>query len=501
LGKIVTEAPQTKDVRFRLGPLLAAEAALLVATTINLAPFSVFAFGSSTVVLLAFLLLYAPLRLIGLRLPRRWATIGYALVFGLLQLHFSRLAWAVSAPYWLLAALSAAGHAAWRWRRPDSRWAVWSALWPAVIVAALHLLSPALLTALTAALLVVLSPLFFGAAPRRINAAASTVLAFATGWMTVVGAAYLADPSPVCDELPAAARALYLPLDEARDGRRDANLLAPGCTPGTYLAAYKYAGLSQLLPAGTGLDERPIARGQYFGFAADCEKRQQIGVSFERHQAVIVDEDAGTMRVGANIPGLEPDAVIHAGDGLAVATVREETLYALDADGRAVVREYPAAGRRVLAYDAARQRLLSARLWWLQAVDLQTGAVQRRFLPGVWEYRLAVDETRRRVYALSFFAGLLFALNLDDLSIEHVHAVPMGSRFVQLAADGETLFIDNFLSGEVYRFAPASGRIEGRVYLGPLPRRLRTDHDGALLIGAGCGAARVALDAWREDNR
>ncbi len=497
----MTDTPQTKDVRFRRGPLLAAEAALLIATTINLAPFSVFAFGTSTTVLLAFLLLYAPLRLFGRRLPRRWATIGYALIFGLLQLHFSRLAWAASVPYWLLVALLAAGHAGWRWRRPDSRWALWSALWPAAIVAALHLFSPALLTALTAALLVVLSPLFLWAAPRRINAAASTVLAFAAGWMSVVGAAYLADPTPVCDELPAAARAFYLPLNEARDERRDANLLAPGCTPGSYLAAYKYAGLAQLLPAGAGFDEREIARGQYFGFAADCEKRRQIGVSFEHHQAAIVDEDAGTMRIGANIPGYEPDAVIHAGEGLAVATVRAETLFMLDADGRAVVREYPAAGRRVLAYDAGRQRLLSARLWWLQAVDLRTGDIQRRFLPGVWEYRLAVDETRRRVYALSFFAGLLFELNLDDLSLVRVHAAPMGSRFVQLAADGETLYIDNFLSGEVYRFSLMDNRIEGRVYLGPLPRRLRPDHDGALLIGAGCGAARVPLDAWREDNR
>jgi len=501
VGKIVTETQQTKDARFRLGPILATEAALLAAATINLAPFSVFAFGSSATVLLAFLLLYVPLRLAGLQLPRRYATLLCALFFGLLQLHFSRLAWASSAPYWLLAVLLAAGHALWRWRRPDSRWAAWSALWPAAIVAALHLFSPLLLTALTAALLVVLSPLFWGAIPRRVNAAISTALALAIGWMTAVGAAYLADPAPVCDELPAAARALYLPLNEASDGRRDANLLAPGCTPGTYLAAYKYAGLSQLLPAGEGFDERSIARGQYFGFAADCANRRQIGVSFDHHRTAIIDEDAGTMQVGAEIPGREPDAVIHADEGLAVATVRVETLYALDADGRAVVREYPLAGRRELAYDATRRQLLSVRLWWLQAVDLATGDIQRRFLPGVWEYRLAVDEARRRVYALSFFAGLLFEVNLDDLSIERVHAIPMGSRFVLLAADGETLYLDNFMSGEVYRFAPASGRIEGRIYLGPLPRRLRLDHDGAPLIGAACGAARVPLATWRENDR
>ncbi|HPM76976.1 MAG TPA: hypothetical protein PK961_07780 [bacterium] len=450
---------------------------------------------------------YALLRLVKIRYRLRLAAIGYFLAIGVWQLYLSRMALAVSASGWTLIAVGALGHAWLRRKRPQAKWAVLTMLATPLAAAIVGVTTGKLLLLLLAA--TAAGALFFlPACTEKLSIPATSLFAFAVGWMALFGSYYYQDLPAACTKLTPAQREIFLQSEPPAPELPSlyplpVNLVAPACAPGKYLIASRRHGLYYLEK-----DETPnrltyLADGQVFGFPLDCGRERALGVTWEKNNLVRFDLRERQTSGELALAPTHPDAVIELPDALAVATGHGTDIQLVSRDGERLLRTLRDVGKRVLAYDAQQNRLLSMLEWNLTAINAATGEIMKSKPLASWEARFALDVPHRRLYVLGFFTGLLYELDLDSLETLRLKFAPIGSRYLVYNPHDGCLYLSNFLGGTIVQMDARSLTTVRTIPVGPQPRRLNlTTENGRdyLLVGAGCGAVRLPLGTVDESK-
>jgi len=453
------------------------------------------------------LVAYALVRLLKIRFRLLPAAIVYFAFIGVWQLYLSRMALAVSALGWSLIAVGALGHAWLRWKKPQAKWAVLTML-ATPLAAVLVGVAAGKLLLLTLAAMAAGAVFFLPARAEKLSIPATTLFAFAVGWMALFGGYYYQDLPAACTKLPPAQREIFLQSDRPAPELPPlyplpVNLAAPACAPGKYLIASRRHGLYYLEQDETPNRVTYLADGQVFGFPLDCAREQAVGVTWEKNNLVRFDLRERRASGELALAPTHPDAVIELPDALAVVTGHGSDIQLVDRDGLRLRKTLADVGKRVLVYDPPQHRLLSVLEWRLMAIDATTGKIMRSKPLASWEARFALDVPNRRLYILGFFTGLLYELDLDSLETLRLKFAPIGSRYIVYNPHDGSLYLSNFLGGTIVQMDARSLTTVRTVPVGPQPRRLRlTTEDGRdyLLVGAGCGAVRLPLGTVDETN-
>mgnify|MGYP000900418208 CR=1 FL=1 len=193
---------------------------------------------------------YALVRLLKIRWRLRFAAIVYFAIVGVWQLYLSRMALAVSALGWSLIAVLTLGHAWLRWKRPQAKWAVLTMLATPLAAMIVGVMTGKLLLLMLAAMAAG-AVFFLPARAEKLSIPATTLFAFAVGWMTLFGGYYYQDLPAACTKLSPAQREIFMQSDQPPPELPalyplPVNLVAPACAPGKYLIASRRLGLYYL---------------------------------------------------------------------------------------------------------------------------------------------------------------------------------------------------------------------------------------------------------------
>lgn len=109
------------------------------------------------------------------------------------------------------------------------------------------------------------------------------------------------------------------------------------------------------------------------------------------------------------------------------------------------------------------------------------------FLPGCGGG--AVDPKRRDLY-MTHPIGWLHVRDADDGTYRR-SLYQRGVRAVAYDAARDAVYVSDFFNGPIKRIEPASGKVLGRVRMGPRMRQMKVLRDGRLLTTSACGVVVV----------
>ncbi|MBK7974161.1 MAG: hypothetical protein IPK07_13080 [Deltaproteobacteria bacterium] len=101
----------------------------------------------------------------------------------------------------------------------------------------------------------------------------------------------------------------------------------------------------------------------------------------------------------------------------------------------------------------------------------------------------AVDTRRRDLY-LTHPIGWLHVRDADDGSYRR-SLYSRGVRAVAYDAARDAVYVSDFFNGFIKRIEPASGKVLGRVRMGPRMRQMKVLRDGRLLTTSACGVVVI----------
>jgi hypothetical protein len=140
---------------------------------------------------------------------------------------------------------------------------------------------------------------------------------------------------------------------------------------------------------------------------------------------------------------------------------------------------------------------------WMTGAKIRADPLTFRFFcemtPSLWSC-LALswgcdwDPVQRRVYSAVPNLGLLYTVNYDNGNVLRKKWVGFGMRSVTLDPQRQTLYLTDFLGGDIVAIDVRSGEEQRRWFVGRFPRDAYLSRDGSsLFVGTNLGVMRIDL--------